>query len=714
MSTLAPDRAPRRRVPLRMQVTSADCGAACLAMIASAHRVPVRTSDVRTVLPESEDALDAGQLLRAGRALGLRGQAYRVDPRAVVHAPMPSIAWWNGMHFVVLEHADETGVRVVDPARGRSVLSHAEFGERFSRVVLGFERDPALVAPRFARRLLPAGTALPPAARTGVIVVLTLVLQLLAAASPLLMREVADRAVPGRGGLPWVGLAGAALLAVLAHAAAVHLRGRLVVDLRLALSAAMVDRLVDRVLALPFPFFLRRSSADVLAGLQSAEMLREFVSERLVVVLLDCCAGLVYLAVVFAVAPPLGVVALVVLVVLLGLAAVSSRRSGELTQASMNDSSAAQALLVEAVVGIETVQATGGESYVLTRWRARYRDLQRALRLRDRTLASVQATSQSVQFAGGLALLLTAVLLVPGGALSIGDLLALVALGAAAVGPVTSAIATVQHLSLALAHVDRLRDLSSAEHRPLRRGVPDGDGALEVRDVAFAYGGHRPVVDGVSMTVRPGEVVGIVGPSGAGKSTLLRLLLGLLDPDRGDVVLDGMRLADIDRRMLPWLVAVVPQHPVVLSGSLAENVAFGRRLDRDRVVEALRRASLLGDLPTLRLGIDTPVGEAGARLSGGQRQRLALARALYGRPRVLVLDEPTSALDALTERAIRSSLAEIGCTQVIVAHRLATLQHADRVHVLDAGRVVDAGSPAELLGRAGLYRAMAVAQGLTR
>jgi ABC-type bacteriocin/lantibiotic exporter with double-glycine peptidase domain len=298
--------------------------------------------------------------------------------------------------------------------------------------------------------------------------------------------------------------------------------------------------------------------------------------------------------------------------------------------------------------------------------------------------------------------------------LSLGDLLALAALGAAATTPIASVLQAVQQLTLASAYLDRIRELFDADEDTCGTRTPTGGGELEVSSVTFSYGTSNPVLSRLSMHVAPGAMVGVVGASGSGKTTLVRLLAGLLRPTGGEVLLDGVPIAEVDRQTLYSFVAVVPQHPVVLSGSVVDNVAFGRPVDRARIQDALRQAALYDEVCSWRLGLDTPLGESGSRLSGGQRQRLVIARALYGCPRLLVLDEPTSGLDALTERVVQDSLREYGCTRIVISHRLATLIPADRIYVLDGGRMVDEGSADELGSRGGLYRRMAVQQGLVQ
>jgi len=239
-------------------------------------------------------------------------------------------------------------------------------------------------------------------------------------------------------------------------------------------------------------------------------------------------------------------------------------------------------------------------------------------------------------------------------------------------------------------------------------------GALDLHAVSFTYPGRTsPALAEFDLRVRPGERVALVGPSGAGKSTLLALLLRFHDPDQGTLELDGLDLRALDPRELRSALGLVAQEPVLFSGSVAENLRFGRPQARDdELRRAARDANALTFIEALPSGFDTALGPGGVQLSGGQRQRLAIARALLKEPRVLLLDEATSALDAESERLVQQALDRlmVGRTSLVIAHRLATVVAADRLLVLDQGRLVASGRHAELLVTSPLYRHLAELQ----
>jgi ATP-binding cassette, subfamily B, bacterial MsbA len=294
------------------------------------------------------------------------------------------------------------------------------------------------------------------------------------------------------------------------------------------------------------------------------------------------------------------------------------------------------------------------------------------------------------------------------GGASVGSFVAFITAMLLLVTPIKHLSDVMAPITRGLAAVERSVDL--IEQSPFEQGgthAPDrAEGDIELRGVSLRYRDDaEPALSGLTLQVRRGETVALVGPSGAGKSTLVNLLPRFIEPTAGSLLLDGRPLPEWDTQALRRQFALVSQDVVLFNDTVAANVALGDQVDEARVRDALRAANLLDFVTAMPQGLDTLVGHNGSQLSGGQRQRVAIARAVYKDAPILILDEATSALDAESERAVQDALERLmqGRTTLVIAHRLATIEHADRVLVLEAGRLVEQGSHQALLDRNGLY-----------
>ncbi|SEU24715.1 ATP-binding cassette, subfamily B, MsbA [Burkholderia cepacia] len=365
-------------------------------------------------------------------------------------------------------------------------------------------------------------------------------------------------------------------------------------------------------------------------------------------------------------------------------------------------------IVEETVGGYKVVKVHNGEAYEIDRF------TQMSKRLRGyamRMTVSGGLAQPLTQFLASIALAVVitiAVVQSSNDQTTVGGFVAFVTSMLLVISPLKHLIDVNQPLQRGMTAAELIFGLIDEPAEPQGGGrlLPHARGEIEFRNVSFDYGAtERPTLDRISFKVAPGEMIALAGPSGSGKTTLVNLLPRFFDPTDGAILVDGVPVADYDLHALRSQMAMVSQDVVLFNDTIAANVAYGQTPDRARVQAALEAANLADAVAAMPDGLDTLVGGNGMRLSGGQRQRLAIARAIYKDAPILILDEATSALDSESERHVQAALERLmeGRTTLVIAHRLSTIERADRILVLEAGKIVEEGSHDELLRHGGLY-----------
>jgi NHLM bacteriocin system ABC transporter peptidase/ATP-binding protein len=706
-----------RRSPTVLQMEAVECGAAALAIVLAHHGRWVPLEELRVACGVSRDGSKASNVVKAARGYGLAAKGFKKEPSALRSLHLPAILHWNFNHFVVLDGFQKGRVFLNDPAAGPREVSEEELDQAFTGVVLTFEPGPEFQRQGDPPRLIPALRRRLAGSRAALAFVLLagLALAIPGLVVPVFSKIFVDSVLleNRRDWLPPLlfAMGGAALLTgALTWIQQVYL---LRLETRMAVGSS--SRFLWHVLRLPSEFFSQRFAGDISSRVAINDRVAQLLSRDLATNALGVLMVVFFAAVLFQYDAVLTLVGIAVVSLNVAALRFVSRKRVDGNRRLVQDQGKLLGTAIGGLQTIETLKATGGESDLFARW-AGYQakvvngrqELERYTQMLDAVPPLLSAVNTALILGlGGLRVM--------NGSLSLGGLVAFQLLMAAFIAPINRLVSLGGRLQMVEGDMNRLDDVlryridpsaGSGSGEPPPEGTPVRlHGFLELRDVSFGYSRlDPPLIEGLHLTLKPGSRVALVGGSGSGKSTISRLVTGLYEPWSGEILFDRRRRSETPAGVLTHSLAAVDQNVFLFEGTVRENLTlWDATIPLPEVVAAAKDACIHEDIAARPGGYDSPVEEGGANWSGGQRQRLEIARALVGRPSVLVLDEATSALDPTTESRIDENLRRRGCTCLIVAHRLSTIRDADEIIVLEKGKVVQRGTHDELKGIEGPY-----------
>lgn len=699
----------RRRVPFIPQMEMVECGAASLAMVLAYHGHHAPLPEVRQACGVSRDGASALGILRAARAYGLDAEGVTLEMEGLQDLPLPAILHWGFRHFVVLERLLPNKAVLLDPSYGRRTVDMKEMEERFTGVAIvstpaeGFRARPE-VRPSYRRYRELLRQSLPTMAQ---LLCASAMLQLVGLVFPVSTQFLLDRVIlPRQESWLW-GLAIGLGAAVVGNALLSVLRSWVLQVFKYSMDLTLLGGFVEHLLRLPLSFFLQRSAGDLFQRAESNSALSDLFTTRSIAAVLDIFLILGYAGLMLLYSPALGGVVLLLGVLRACVLVALRARNRQIMSAELAAAGRESASLVEALSTIETTKASGAQAHVIRRWSDRMA-AQMSSNVQRRMLEIASGQVMTVLRGAGVA----AVLWIGGHAvlteqMTIGVFAAFMTLQGMFMTPLETLLGAVTQLQYMNSHLARLDDVFESRIE-VGGSVDPGriSGRIDLEDVTFSYvPGGPPVVSDINLSVAPGEKIALVGQAGAGKSTLARLLLGMQVPSTGRIRFDGVDLREIDLPRLRNQMGVVLQETYFFNDTLRANLSLNDPdIPLERLQEAAEIACVDQVIDALPEGYDTVMGSNGNIFSGGERQRLAMARALAHEPAILLLDEATRALDLETERRLHANLAERRCTRILITHRMATVEDADRIIVLERGRIVQVGSFEVLSAQSGVFR----------
>ncbi|WP_284640094.1 peptidase domain-containing ABC transporter [Paenibacillus silviterrae] len=713
----------RRRFPVLMQQSEMDCGPTCLTMISRYYGLNASVNRMRERCNVGAEGTSMLGLIETLESLGFSAKGLNTTSSLLNELPTPFIAHWNGNHYIVVYEVGKDGVIVADPALGYiDTVPFDTFRNHWSGYVITMQpagplallNDREVLWKRYLDYIQPSKKLLLSALGLSVMIELVFLI------FPVMTQQIFDRVLDTANWSLLHILVVAMLALVCFNTASIAIRQKLIGRLAQAIDHSMLDSFYRQLFRLPYSYFTKRTSGDILTRVYENEKIRRLMTDSAIELLLDILTLLVYGGLMAYYHLGLALISFTLMPLYIGLYAYLLPKMRRNVRKQLIAEGESQTQIVEAVQAIATVKGLSMERAIRGKL---LNKLSRLLALRlegNRLEAAAKAAASGLRSISQVALLYFGSTFVLEGQLSVGELVAYTVLFTSFLFALEMISQRSGELSEARISMERLNDVyeSTPEHpEPGKmRMLPSIQGHILFEKVSFQYyRGGKMILQNLDLELQPGQTVALIGRSGSGKSTIANLLLRLLEPSSGAIYIDGYPLREVHAASIRKQVGVVQQETMLFRGSVRDNIGLSsENVTMEEIERAARLAGAHEFIEALPLGYDTMIGEGGIRLSGGQRQRIVIARALINNPRILIFDEATSALDTESERIIQQNMGEMlqGRTTLIIAHRLSTIRHADLIVVLDQGAVVESGTHDQLLLQKGIYHYLLQQQSL--
>jgi ATP-binding cassette, subfamily B, bacterial CvaB/MchF/RaxB len=689
-----------KSTPYIPQSEASECALACLAMVAGYHGYKTGLISLRQRYGMSLKGATLKQVIQVAEDIGFNARPLRGEIDDLPHLSLPAILHWNLNHFVVLTKITD-GLRgrkyhIHDPSQGSQVLTREEISRSFTGVALDLMKSENF-KPKTERTQL--GITQLWSSISGFwstlrqVVFLSLVLQLVVLAAPFFLQISIDTVFPSFDQdlllMLALGFGGLTVINFLAS----WLRSLVLVTLSNSLSYQVVVNLFRHLMRQPLHYFEKRHVGDVISRFGSTIPITQLLTQGMIAAFIDGIMALLTLVLMFVYSPMLGFLALAALLAYIAvrmafLQALRFRNIDAITTAARESST-----FIESVRGIAAIKAFGQEGNRQRLWQKSKADAVNAQIRLGRLTAGFDAVGQLIIAIEKVIFVYVAISLALEAKLTIGMVFAFQAYKTQFLDAGMRLVEQAINFKIIQVHLGRIADIALSKQeddgKMLSSDRPDFGGAIELQNIRYSYGvGEPEVLRGISLTIQPGEMVAFVGPSGGGKTTLMKIMMGLFDPTYGQVLVGGRPISSFGKQAFRQCIGSVAQDDSLYAGTLAENIAFfDSEVDMERIVEAAKLAAIHDDINAMPLRYDSLIGDMGSVLSGGQKQRVLLARALYNRPKVLLMDEGTAHLDPVNESRVLEALSSLNITRIVIAHRSQSIAAAERVYTIVDGVV---------------------------
>lgn len=688
-----------------------DCGAACLASVAGHYSLNLPVAKIRQIAGTDKKGTNALGMIEAAEKMGFSAKGVKGGMDALPKIPVPTIAHVVVKevlhHYVVIYAVTDKEVKVMDPAYGKiESYTYADFEAIWSGVLIllmpneNFKKgdEKVSISSRFWFLLNP---------HRGVLIqalVGAAVFTLIGLTTAIYVQKIVDHVFPSRN-YNLLNLLSIGMIALLVIQIAVNtLKSIFILKTGQQIDAKLILGYYKHLLTLPQRFFDTMRVGEIISRINDAVKIRVFINEMALDILVNCFVVLFSFALMFSYYWKLAVIMLLVVPVYFGIYWLTNRFNRKVERKVMEHSAELESQLVESVNSVRTIKSFGMEQHANLKTEIRFVNLLGGIYRSGKNAIFSSNATQTTSRLFTIILLWIGAGYVMDQTITPGELMSFYAIIGYFTGPVGSLIGANKSYQNAMIAADRLFEIMDVE------GQDDEDklkvdredaGDIQLVDVKFRYGTRKTVFENLSLTFKKGDITAIVGESGSGKSTIASILKRLYPVDQGKVLIGAYEINSIQQDSLNDLIGIVPQQVDLFAGSVVENIALGEfQPDTKRIMKLAQELGVLDFINELPNGFGSYLGENGVNLSGGQRQRLAILRALYPDPEIVVFDEATSALDAKSEELVIRAMLRLkdqGKTVVTISHRLSSVTMADKIVVLVKGKVMGEGTHEELL-----------------